>query len=225
MTEAVLRQALSEFLGEGRYRKFVQQGFRRGRLLYWQEQEWVRFTAAHPEPAVRLGLLEAALRVCHLHGDELRPDTVEVFQGCRDFSPSYLEIRNRFFPHAALDSVFTEGRSLDADHADVWFCPTCRKEADEWRTRRGRSPSGGMEKHLIRRTTLDEMAESWGANTFNDWRAEKWVALRREVEACLASGGELWEWESDGFRSFAGVSGAAVIRDGEWVGEWQLGRS
>jgi hypothetical protein len=194
-------------------------------MLYWQEQEWAHFTAAHPEMAVNLGFLEAALRVCHLHGDELQPDSVEVFHGCMDLSPTYVEVRNRLFPHAALDLVSTEGRPLDADQADVWFCPTCRKAAAEWRNRRGKSPSGGMERHLTRRTTLDEMAGSWGAYAFKGWRAAKWSAFRHDVEACLAGGGELWEWESDGFRSFAGIFGVAVIRDGVWVGEWQLGRS
>jgi hypothetical protein len=47
-----VRRALAAFLGEARFRKFVQQGFRRGRLRYWQEREWSRFTAAQPEFAV-----------------------------------------------------------------------------------------------------------------------------------------------------------------------------
>src|SRR5438270_12026926 len=102
MTEAVLRQTLSEFLGEDRYRKFIQQVFRRGRLPYWQEQEWARFTAAHPEMAVDLASLKAALRVCHLHGDELQPDLVDVLDACIDLSSSYVEARNRLFTHAAL---------------------------------------------------------------------------------------------------------------------------
>lgn len=225
MTDAMLRQALSTFLGEARYREFVRKGFRRGRLLYWQEQEWARFTAAHPEMAVDLASLETALRVCHLHGDELQPDLVDVIDACIDLSPSYVEVRNRLFPHAALGPVSTEGRPLEAVHGDVWFCPTCRKAAEDWQARREKSPSGGMDRHLTRRTTLDEMAEFFRADTLKGSRASKWAALRREVEACLASGGELWEWESDGFRSFAGVLGVAVIRDGVWVGEWQLGRS
>ncbi len=82
-----------------------------------------------------------------------------------------------------------------------------------------------MEKHLTRRTSPDELAELWGATTFTGWRADRWAAFRCEVEVCLARGGELWEWESDGFRSFRGVCGVAVVREGAWVREWQLGKS
>jgi hypothetical protein len=82
-----------------------------------------------------------------------------------------------------------------------------------------------LDKQLNRRTSLDELAELWGAATFTGWRADKWVAFRAEVEGVLAGGGELWEWESDGFRSLAGVCGVAVVRGGAWVREWQLGRS
>jgi hypothetical protein len=82
-----------------------------------------------------------------------------------------------------------------------------------------------LEKHQTRRTSLDELADLWGAATFTGWRADKWASFRAEVEGVLADGGELWEWESDGFRSFAGVCGVAVVRDGAWVRERQLGRS
>jgi hypothetical protein len=82
-----------------------------------------------------------------------------------------------------------------------------------------------MEKHLTRRTSLDELAELWGAATFTGPAAHRWAALRAEVERCLSVGGELWEWESDGLRSFRGVCGVAVVRDNVWVREWQLGRS
>lgn len=82
-----------------------------------------------------------------------------------------------------------------------------------------------MDKHLTRCVTLDELAELWGAATFTGRAAQRWAALRAEIKRCLAAGGELWEWESDGFRSFRGVCGVAVVRDGSWVWEWQLGRS
>jgi hypothetical protein len=82
-----------------------------------------------------------------------------------------------------------------------------------------------LEKHLTRRTSLDELAEVWGAATFTGWRADRWAAFRAEVEAALAGGGELWEWESDGFRSFRGVCGVAVVRGSAWAREWQLGKS
>jgi hypothetical protein len=132
----MLRRSLAGFLGSDRYRKFIQQGFRHGRLRFWQAREWERFVSAHPESAVSEEELAIALRVCHLHGDELQPDTTGVFRGCRDFAQSYIEARNRLFPNAALDEFSTEGLPFDYDCVDVWFCPSCREAAEAWRARR-----------------------------------------------------------------------------------------
>jgi len=133
-----LRRALAAFLGDAQYRKFVQQGVRRGRLRFWQEQAWAGFVAAHPALAVGADELAAALRVCHLHGDELRPDTAEVVHGCLDWARSYVEARARLFPHAAEDVVPTEGRPFVGDRIGVWYCPSCRAARRAWEARRQR---------------------------------------------------------------------------------------
>lgn len=129
---AILRQALAAFLGEERFRKFVRQGVRRGRLRYWQAQEWARFTAAHPESAVSLEELEAALRVCELHGRELLPDSVGVIRACVDYADGYIEAWNRLFPHAAPGPVSTEGAPFEQNRVDVWYCPVCREARTKW---------------------------------------------------------------------------------------------
>jgi hypothetical protein len=95
-----LRRALAAFLGEARFRKFVQEGFRRGRLRYWQEREWSRFTDTHAEFAIGLDELAVALRMCEVHGQELLPDTVEVVRGCVDYAEQYMRVHNQLFPHA-----------------------------------------------------------------------------------------------------------------------------
>jgi hypothetical protein len=95
---AALRQALATFLGDSQYRKFIHQGVRRGQLRYWQERVWEEFVAANPAFAVASDEREVALRVCHLHGDELLADTAEVFRGHMDFTEWYVEDRNRLFP-------------------------------------------------------------------------------------------------------------------------------
>jgi hypothetical protein len=105
--EAELRRALAAFLGDAQYRKFVRQGVHRGRMRYWQEEAWGRFTAAHPELAIGPDELASALQVCHLRGDALRADTAPVFRGCIDLASWYVEARNRLFPHAAQDVVST----------------------------------------------------------------------------------------------------------------------
>jgi hypothetical protein len=76
MMETVeLRRALAAFLGGDRFRKFVRQGFRKGRLRAWQEQEWNRFTAAHPEFAVGWEELAVALRIGPLPGEGREKDS------------------------------------------------------------------------------------------------------------------------------------------------------
>lgn len=131
-----LRRALAEFLGQERYRKFIQKAHRNGRLYYWQEREWDRFVEARPEFDVDDEERACCLRVCHLHGDELRPGTVAVFHGCLDWDPAYVEVRNRQFPNTRMDVVSSEGRSFKGDHVEVWFCPSCREARATWEARR-----------------------------------------------------------------------------------------
>lgn len=136
-----LRKAFAAFLGDERFTKFVAAGWRRGRLRYWQEQEWRRFCAARPDVRAGLDDLEVALRICELHGDELRPDEVELFHGCLDFAQEYVEMRNRLFPHATSGPVATEGSPMGGDRIGVWYCPSCRSAEEKWNSRRRRPPA------------------------------------------------------------------------------------
>jgi hypothetical protein len=133
MEPVELRKAFAAFLGEERFRKFVATGWP---LRFWQEQEWHRFSSTHPELASRLDLLQVAIRVCELHGDELQPDQVELFHGCIDYAQDYIDTRDRLFPHAANDPVSTEGTPTQGDHVAVWFCPGCRAAKQQWNARR-----------------------------------------------------------------------------------------
>jgi hypothetical protein len=126
-----LRRALAQFLGENQYRKFVHEGVRRGRLRYWQQQSWDAFLAAHPEYAVTLDELSGAIRVCHLHGDELLPATVEVFHGCVDYSREFSQALVKYFPKCIMP-FSTEGAPFDGDTKQVRYCPTCEIAASEW---------------------------------------------------------------------------------------------
>ncbi|MBM4071337.1 MAG: hypothetical protein FJ271_20730 [Planctomycetes bacterium] len=132
---AALRGALADFLGAERYRKFVQQFSSAGRLLFWQEQEWVRFVAAQPAFGVGRDDLALALRVCWLHGLELQPDTVEVIDGHVDNAVWYVRAKGAAFPCAASAPVYTEGALFPTRPAAVWFCPDCRKAEAAWRAR------------------------------------------------------------------------------------------
>jgi hypothetical protein len=148
-----LREAFAVFLGERRFRRFVElltgpeiflgrpgtdwppESLRPGSpkgLRHWQQQEWSRFTAAHPEFAVSPEELARVLRICEVHGRELLPDTVEVFHGCLDYAEEYIETRNRLFPNASSGAVSTEGAPCEDKRVVVWYCPACRAAEAEW---------------------------------------------------------------------------------------------
>jgi hypothetical protein len=224
MDAASLRRQLAEFLGDEQYRRFVAELRRGGRLRFWQEREWERFTTAHPDSIASLDDLLAALRVCELHGVELLQDEVAVVEGNIDLTERYVRARREEFPNAAAGPLYTEGAPSPGPTVDVWYCPVCRQAETQWRAAWDRQgvPS---DLDLTRRTTLDEYETAWGCESFSGQRRDRWLALRAEVESSLAGGGELWEWESAGFRVFAGVCGLAVVRNGVVVRHWQLARS
>jgi hypothetical protein len=130
-----LRRALAAFLGETQYRKFVEQGVRRGRLRHWQEESWGEFTAAHPEYAIGLDELSSALDVCPLHGEEFLTATVKVFRGNVDHSREFERARREGFPYSIPKPFSTEGRPFEGNTAEVRYCPTCERAAGEWERR------------------------------------------------------------------------------------------
>lgn len=133
-----LRRAFSAFLGEERYRKFFRQGLKRGKLRFWQELEWKNFTEAHPEFSIDFEELVKVLRYCVLHEEELQPDTVGVFRGCRDFTREYELALVERFPYASNDEWSTEGMPFEGGRVDVWFCPACRSAKAAWLAKRTR---------------------------------------------------------------------------------------
>lgn len=82
-----------------------------------------------------------------------------------------------------------------------------------------------MDRQLARKTTLDECGISWGTGTWTGQARKRWMVFRAEVEAALVDDAELWEWESSGLRHFAGTYGVAVVRAGEVIKSWEIGRS
>jgi len=133
-----LRKAFAAFLGVERFKKFVATGWP---LRFWQEQEWRRFSSTRPEPSPGPDVLQVAIRICELHGDELQPDQVELFHVCMDYARGYIETRNRLFPHANTGPVSDEGAPIQSDRIGVWYCPTCRVAEGNWNTSRKRLPA------------------------------------------------------------------------------------
>jgi hypothetical protein len=130
-----LRRQLALYLGDARFRKFVLQLRRAGRLRYWQEGAWRQFVALHPDCDIPFDALRAALRLCELHGTELTPDTVEVIEGCVDYADYYVRAKVAGFPNAATGPVWTERAPRSAVSGKVWYCPDCRTAEAAWRAR------------------------------------------------------------------------------------------
>src|SRR5262249_40986458 len=126
------RKALTAFLGHERYRKFVKQGLSKGQLRFWQEQEWGRFSAAHPEFSLTPEELIVALRVCWLHGDELLPETVEILEGQVHFADDYVRAKATSFPCSGQAGVRYEG--CQTRKVEGWYCPECRRAEATWRS-------------------------------------------------------------------------------------------
>jgi hypothetical protein len=132
---AAVRQALSDFLGDAQFRKFVQRGVRRGRLQYWQEEAWNRFITAKPEMRIGLDELASVLRICELHGNELLSGTAAVVDCCIEYAPEYFAARTQLFPHAPLRIVSTEGAPYSRGRVEIGYCPECRDAEAEWMRR------------------------------------------------------------------------------------------
>lgn len=144
--------ALESFLGTARFTEFLCAGlvnagfpeFRHAglvpRLRYWQEVEWRKFIFVHPEFDIPVEELEAVLRFCEVHRQELHPETVEVFRGNLDWSPRYTQVRSELFPYAEQDPVSSEGNAQFPSHVTVWYCAACRVAREEWITRRASHP-------------------------------------------------------------------------------------
>jgi hypothetical protein len=220
---AVFRQSLVAYLGTDEYRKFVSQARQASRLRFWQDGVLERFFDAHPH--LRLGRddLLVALRVCEVHGAQLRHDRIEVVEGNADFTDDYHRAKRDVFPNAASGPFYTEGRPTPGRIVDVWFCPACRDAQAAWAaTNSGRHP-GRVTASQKRRTTYWEYALKWMADDrgeFPERFRAKFAEREAEVNAKLRPGDQLWEFEFGDWNAFAGVSGLAVVRNGVVVEHW-----
>lgn len=130
-----LRAELRAFLGEDTFQQLLPAARlvmgQDHRLRYWQEKLLDRFFASRsgtlPRPAPAEVI--AALRLCPVHHLSLHQSTVAVFHGCVDYAPAYLVIRNKHFPHSAVQPVSIEGTPYDGEQCAIWICAECHAAA------------------------------------------------------------------------------------------------
>ena len=137
MDDAEWIERFRSFTGVQGFRKFLRAtntgAVDKRRFLFWQEQLWDEFCAAHPE-YVHLSSedLLAAFRICHIHEHRLLDDHVPAIYGHWRFPQDYLTALEESFPFA---NMMYCGDSVERQrHANqcVQFCPECRDALIEW---------------------------------------------------------------------------------------------
>jgi len=126
----VIRTTLLSRFGKERYDKFVltinSDGQYKKRLYFWQEEMWSAVQAELGLSIEDFEVIRAHFRLCHVHGDELRSDSVRIEYGTHTPAPrEQVELAQRLFPYAntmAYGPCWVEKES----RREVWFCPQCR---------------------------------------------------------------------------------------------------
>lgn len=128
MNPEILRSRFRDFVeDEGRFRKFIETCNRsareRGRLSFWQQELWDRFTRLVPEYAtLDLTTVLNAFYVCHVHLVPLHRASIPIRKGlwCVDKAPN--DDQGDPPPYslqAALDSpAWGDSTHIDVDHCD-----------------------------------------------------------------------------------------------------------
>lgn len=83
------------------------------------------------ENRIKRGLMGS--RLCEVHHEKLIEGVGSVVYGYVEFSKSYLEAMNRFFPYSNLVIVDGEMRQKGMkDTRVVDYCPRCRFQEEDW---------------------------------------------------------------------------------------------
>lgn len=126
----MIRVSLKTFLGEDKYREFLEAGAREP-LKHWQERAWDKFIERYPELAVTATERFDALDVCPVHERALIAGFTESLTGL-DINAD--PARRLLFPRAPLLPLSPSGGITR-----VRYCPTCvavKAEHDKQQQRR-----------------------------------------------------------------------------------------
>lgn len=133
MESSEYRDRLAEVLGAEAYLRILAHlnagGRWKGRFRYWQEQFLLPFVN-HPHigPAT-YETIEAHLRVCQLHGVDLKED----LRGCSNFAHGavgyWTQVSGEWFPNTDCGPL-----SINPPTGQ-WYCPTCRSLEVMWEAR------------------------------------------------------------------------------------------
>jgi len=132
-----LREAFAQFLGKEQFRKFAKQGMHNGRMRFWQESLWKRFIAANPDYVSFEKELQAAIRICEIHGDDLLRGEVPIVRRKTRLLTRLLETNHgaaaRYYPNSNSSPFFVGDENVEGETHEVWYCPTCRENESDYR--------------------------------------------------------------------------------------------
>jgi hypothetical protein len=151
MDAIALRNEFSTFVGDEKYRAFVELLNRAPislkRLRFWQQELWDSFVQANPHWPTDFGLAREAFRVCQLHGHSLILDTVcAPAAQIRRTETQSPDMRR---PHTPMEFFYDfpyPGWGVDpANYPDssdtrlmeTWYCPECRRLRSAWEAENG----------------------------------------------------------------------------------------
>ena len=120
---SVLRVSLKTFLGEEKYRQFLEAGAQ-DPLRFWQERAWAAFTKRYPELSVTPTERADALNVCPKHEGLLQIGFSDL-PGERDFRDTAVE--RKLFPRASLMPVLSSSGAVRFS-----YCTACTAERQKY---------------------------------------------------------------------------------------------
>jgi hypothetical protein len=139
----IVRQQFAEFVDPDRLVKWYvainDTNRLKGRLLFWQEELWADFVAAHEEyKSADFGTICNWFQYCHVHDERLTPKSVRINYGTFHFSKWYLRQRDTHFPSAAV--TYGPCWQCSETHRDMFVCSQCDKEFNHFNKRSKAEP-------------------------------------------------------------------------------------
>ena len=134
------REAMRSTFGAERYTKFVSELNGRcqakKRLFYWQESMWNEVQKTFGIRITDFEEISNLFRHCHVHGSELKTESVPVLYGTRQLTGKYIETMESLFPYA--NTVFLGPCWHEPPtERQVFFCEQGRKAKEEWESEHG----------------------------------------------------------------------------------------
>jgi hypothetical protein len=122
------RAALRNHLGAEAFSEFLRVGTR-PRLRFWQEKALEKFFAEHPEQLLPIAEVEAALRFCEVHLQELELGSVPIVRAHITYAAQKLVEKRMRSPYAGVDPLSRPDAPPGVESEPFWFCQECRSIA------------------------------------------------------------------------------------------------